>query len=159
VRGEITALLFGLTGAEVSAIATLRVRRTNGSQAPVRIEGARPKGQGWILRIDGVEDREGAEELRGAAILAPSEDLPAAGPDEWWIDELVGLEVVSDRGAALGQLVDVWTMPANDVYVVRSAEGEVLLPAIEDVIVGVDLEKRTMTVHLLPGLIDGANGS
>ncbi|MGH2571120.1 MAG: ribosome maturation factor RimM [bacterium] len=159
IRGEITALLFGVTGAELSAMTTLRVRRPNGAEAPLRIEDARPKGQGWILRIDGVEDREGAEELRGAAIVAPREDLPEAQPGEWWIDDLVGLEVVSDDGEAIGRLVDVWTLPANDVYVVRSADGEVLLPAIEDVIVGVDLEKKTMTVHLLPGLIDGANGS
>jgi 16S rRNA processing protein RimM len=148
-----------VSGDELTAITTLRVRRANGAEAPVRIEGARPKGAGWILRIDGVEDREGAEELRGAAIVAPREDLPEPRPGEWWIDDLVGLEVVSDDGAALGRLVDVWTLPANDVYVVRSADREVLLPAIEDVIVGVDLEKRMMTVHLLPGLIEGANGS
>jgi 16S rRNA processing protein RimM len=157
VRGEITALLHGVTGAELAAIATLRIRRADGTEAPVRVEGARPKGAGWVLRIDGVEDREGAELLRGAVILAPRGDLPEV-PGEWWIDDLVGLEVVSDGGAALGRLVDVWKLPANDVYVVRSAAGEVLLPAIEDVIVGVDLERGTMTVHLLPGLIDGAGG-
>jgi 16S rRNA processing protein RimM len=159
LRGEITALLHGVSGEELAAIATLRMRRADGSEVQVRVESGRPKGSGWILRIDGVEDREGAELLRGAVILAPPGDLPEAAPGEWWIDDLVGLEVVSDDGARLGRLVEVWTMPANDVYVVRSAEGEVLLPAIEEVIVGVDLEKGTMTVHLLPGLCDGVGGT
>jgi len=154
IRGEITALLRGLSGAELAAIETLRIRRVGGTEGPVRVAGARPKGRGWILRLDGVRDRDAAESLRGAVILAAPSDLPEREPGEWWAEDLVGLEVVSDGGEPLGRLEEVLELPANDVYVVRSERGEVLLPAIEDVIVAVDLEANTMTVHLLPGLID-----
>ena len=65
-----------------------------------------------------------------------------------------GLEVVTDEGETLGRLEEVLELPANDVYVVRSEKGEVLLPAIDDVIVAVDLPEQRMTVHLLPGLIE-----
>jgi len=120
----------------------------------VRVIGARSKGAGWILRLDGVTDRNAAEGYRGAVIRAQASDLPELAPGEWWIDDLVGLEVVTDEGKPLGRLEEVLELPANDVYVVRSEKGEVLLPAIEDVIVAVDLEEERMTVHLLPGLIE-----
>lgn len=154
MRGEVTALLHGLTGDELAAVGTLRVRRPDGSESPVRVTGARAKGAGWILRLAGVDDRDEAEALRGAAILAPRADLPEPAPGEWWIDDLVGLEVVSDEGDTLGRLEEVLRLPANDVYVVRSDRGEILLPAIDDVIVAVDLGAGRMTVHLLPGLIE-----
>ena len=156
VRGEITALLRGVSGGELAAIETLRIRRADGTEAPVRVAGGRPRGEGWILRLEGVGDRNEAERYRGSVILAPPESLPEPPPGEWWADDLVGLEVVSDRGEPLGRLVEVMSLPANDVYVVRSGDREVLLPATDEVIVGVDLEAGRMTVHLLPGLIEEA---
>ncbi len=154
IRGEITALLRGVSGDELVAIETLRIRRSDETEAPVRVIRGRPKGTGWILQLDCAGDRSGAEALRGAVILAPRSDLPELEAGEWWVDDLVGLDVVSDEGESLGRLDEVLELPANDVYVVRSDRGEVLLPAIEDVIVEVDLEKKRMTVHLLPGLIE-----
>jgi 16S rRNA processing protein RimM len=157
IRGEITARLRGVTVDELAAISSLRVRGADDSEAPVRVSGGRPRSAGWILRIDGVNDRDEAEAFRGAVILAPRQELPAPEPGEWWVDDLIGLEVVSDDGEPLGRLTEVLKLPANDVFVVRSDVREVLLPAIDDVILAVDLEEKKMTVHLLPGLIEEAD--
>ena len=66
--------------------------------------------------------------------------------------QIVGLQVVTEDGERLGEIVDVYLLPANDVYVVKQGEREVLLPAIEDVVKKIDLDKSTMTVARVEGL-------
>ncbi len=74
---------------------------------------------------------------------------------EYYIGDLIGMEVASDEGEALGILDDVIETGANDVYSVKSKKyGNILIPAIEQCIINVDIEEKRMTVHLLKGLID-----
>ena len=76
-------------------------------------------------------------------------------PDENFIVDLIGLTVMTDEGEKLGVMQDVLQTGANDVYVVKTTAGkEVLLPAIKDCILNVDLEKGEMLVHVLDGLLD-----
>ncbi len=156
VRGEVTARLAGLERDELESLPRLELRTASGERRPVRIRALRAKRGGWILALEGLEDRNAAEELRGAVLLAPREDLPEASADEWYVSDLVGLAVASDDGRELGKLEEVLRLPAHDVYVVRGARGEILLPAIADVVLSVDVEAGRMTVHLLPGLADEA---
>lgn len=154
VRGEVTARLAGLEPAELAGLRRLALRTAAGEERPVRIRRLRPKQGGWIVALEGLTDRGAAEELRGAVLLAPREDLPEPGADEWYVSDLVGLTVTTDDGRELGRLEEVLKLPAHDVYVVRGSWGEILLPAIADVVIAVDGEARRMTVHLLPGLAD-----
>ena len=74
--------------------------------------------------------------------------------DEYFIADLIGMMVKEEDGAILGTVSDVLQTGANDVYVVALADGgEVLLPAIKDCILSVDMEKREMQVHVLDGLL------
>ena len=76
-------------------------------------------------------------------------------PDEYFITDLIGLEVRTEDGEILGTMKDVLETGANDVYVVQMKDGkELLLPAIGDCILNVDLEQGVMTVHILDGLMD-----
>jgi 16S rRNA processing protein RimM len=109
-----------------------------------------------LLKLAGVDDRSAAEELRGALLQVPIEaavELPA-GSYYWY--QLIGLRVVDEAGRELGELVEVLPTGSNDVYVVRGQFGEILLPAIKDVVREVDLAGGRLRVHLLPGLLDGA---
>lgn len=75
--------------------------------------------------------------------------------NENFICDLVGLSVVTDEGMELGSLKDVLQTGANDVYIVTNAQGrEILIPAIKQCILKVDLEEKKVTVHLLEGLLD-----
>ena len=68
---------------------------------------------------------------------------------------MIGLKVMTDEGEKLGELADVIQTGANDVYAVKTKEGrEVLLPAIADCVLNVNLEENTMTVHVMDGLLD-----
>lgn len=74
--------------------------------------------------------------------------------DEYYIADLIGMDVVLEDGSKFGTLKDVMETGANDVYVVEDAKGEeILLPAIRECILDVDVEKNVMTIHLMKGLI------
>jgi 16S rRNA processing protein RimM len=74
--------------------------------------------------------------------------LPPAAPDEFYWYQLVGLEVISSDGRKLGTIEDILETGSNDVYVVRQGDEEILIPAIHQVVLEVDLQQRFMTVDL-----------
>jgi 16S rRNA processing protein RimM len=74
--------------------------------------------------------------------------LPPTDPNEFYWYQLIGLEVVNSEGERLGILEEIIETGSNDVYVVRRGEEEILIPAIEDVVREVDLQRRLMTVDL-----------
>ena len=87
-------------------------------------------------------------------ILGSLTSLNAKEEDEYYIADLIGMDVVLEDGSKFGTLKDVMETGANDVYVVEDAKGEeILLPAIRECILDVDVEKNVMTIHLMKGLI------
>ena len=114
-----------------------------------------PKGFPCVV-FAGYEDATAASALRGTLIEIDDADLPDLGQDEYYVHDLVGLEVVTTEGERLGRLAEVLRTGANDVYIVRrKGERDLLLPAIGDVIGEVDLDGGRMVVQLLPGLLGG----
>jgi 16S rRNA processing protein RimM len=116
----------------------------------------RPHGRQFLLLLDGVTDRQAAEIHRDSPIHLSGEGLPALPQGTYYHWDVLGLEVVSEDGEPLGRVREILKTGANDVYVVRGPTGgEILLPAIESVVLKIDLEAQRMTVHLLPGLREG----
>ena len=108
-----------------------------------------------ILKFKGLDNINDVEMWRQKDLLITRGQAVKLSPDENFIVDLIGLAVVTDEGENLGELKDVLQTGANDVYIVKTAAGkEVLLPAIKDCILNVDLEKGEMLVHVLPGLLD-----
>ena len=121
---------------------------------PVTIRTQRPVDGGLLLSFEEFPDRNALEHLRNAPLFSRVQDSPPLPPGRYYRHQLMGLSVVSDAGEELGTLTQVLETGANDVYVVRSQRyGEVLLPAIREVILEVDLANKRMQVHLLPGLL------
>lgn len=154
IRGEVAVRLSGFDAETVVSFTGLSLLRPDGTERKTRVLGVRPKKDGWIARLEGLEDRTDAENWRGSLVIAPRESLPEAGEDEWYVADLVGLSVVTEDGDALGTLEEVLGLPANDVFVVRGPRGEILLPVIDDVVRSVDRDAGTVTVNLLPGLLE-----
>lgn len=111
-----------------------------------------------LLKLVGCDDRNAADELRGLLVQIPIEDAVPLEEGEYYLYQLIGVWVETEDGEGLGQVVDVIETGANDVYVVRGPRGEVLLPAIEDVVLELDLESKRMVVHLLAGLLPEGQG-
>ena len=107
-----------------------------------------------ILKFKGVDNINDIEKYKGRDLCIPREEGQELEEDEYYIADLLGMSVVLEDGQEFGTLKDVMETGANDVYIIDSAEhGEVLLPAIKECILDVDLEKNVMTIHLMKGLI------
>ncbi len=106
-----------------------------------------------LLKLAGCDDRDQAEELRGFLVQIPFEEAVPLEEGEYYYFQLPGLRVETEEGELLGLVVEVIDTGANDVYVVRGPGGDLLLPAIDDVILNLDLQARRMTVRLLPGTL------
>ena len=107
-----------------------------------------------LLKLGGCDDRNGAEELRGQLVQIPTEEAVPLEEGEYYDFQLIGVKVEAESGESLGQVVEVLKTGANDVYIVRGPWGEVLLPAVKDVVLKLDMEARQMVVNLLPGLLE-----
>ncbi|MBQ1190011.1 MAG: 16S rRNA processing protein RimM [Lachnospiraceae bacterium] len=108
-----------------------------------------------ILKFKGFDNINDVEMWRQKDLLITRDQAVKLSPDENFIVDLIGLTVMTDEGEKLGVMKDVLQTGANDVYIVKMADGkEVLLPAIKDCILNVDLEKGEMLVHVLDGLLD-----
>jgi 16S rRNA processing protein RimM len=122
------------------------------------VEKLRRHGGALLLKLGGCDDRNAADELRGMLVQIPVEAAVPLEEGEYYHFQLIGVRVEMENGEWLGQVVEVLVTGANDVYVVRGPWGEVLLPAVDDVVLELDLELRRMVVHLLPGMLAGDKG-
>jgi 16S rRNA processing protein RimM len=106
-----------------------------------------------LVRFDEVPDRSAAESLRGTELTIPAGEARAL-EDEWsfYPHQLVGFAVTDESGAPLGSMTRVDESPGADLWVVGAGNGEVLVPAVRDIVVAVDLEKKTIVLRPPDGL-------
>lgn len=108
-----------------------------------------------ILKFKGYNNINDVEILKGKDLLISRDQAVPLGPNENFIADLIGLDVITDEGEDFGVLTDVLVTGANDVYIVKTHEGkEVLFPAIPSCILDVNLEEHKVLVHILDGLLD-----
>ena len=108
-----------------------------------------------ILKFKGIDNINDIEMYKGKDLLVTWEDAVPLEEGEYFIADLLDLDVYSDEDEKIGVLYDVMQTGANDVYVVKTEEGkEILLPAIDECILDIDLEENRMTVHIMEGLLD-----
>ena len=120
---------------------------------PVIIRDLQPHKARFLLSIEGCVECKTAERWRGEVVHIRFDDAGPLTEDVYYYWQILDLQVVTSEGESLGTVVQILETGANDVYVVRDQNGaELLLPAIEEVILEVDLESSQMVVKLLPGL-------
>ena len=118
-----------------------------------KIQNARYMKNMAVLKLEGVDDRNMAESLRNKELLLAKEDLWEQPEDTYFIDDLVGCNVVSEDGDSVGTLKNIISRPAQDLYEIERADGSTfLLPAVKEFIKNVDLDNKTITIHLINGL-------
>lgn len=120
----------------------------------LEIEGVKFFKQFATLKFKGYDNINDIEKYKGKSLLIERKDAVKLEKDEYFIADLLGVRVENEDGSFGGVLKDVLTTGANDVYVVEADDGkEVLIPAIRDCILSVDLAAGQMKVHLLEGLL------
>ena len=107
-----------------------------------------------ILKFKGIDNINDIEKYRGKSLMIDREDAVDLDEDEYFIAEMIGMKVCTEDGSEFGTLKDVMETGANDVYIIDSLEhGEVLIPAIRECILDVDMDEERMTIHLMEGLV------
>lgn len=133
----------------------LEVERARpGLPTRLTVREAHAHGRGWILRVEEVSDRTFAEQYAGAWLALPRGQLPELGEDEYFLHDLVGLEVVDEELGPIGKVEDVYDVPGGPLLAVRVEGRERLLPFRSETVAEVDLEAGTVRTRLPVGLLE-----
>ncbi|MDO5589497.1 MAG: ribosome maturation factor RimM [Lachnospiraceae bacterium] len=153
VRGEVK--VFPTTD-DVNRFKKLKqvILDTGRETRPLEIQSVKFFKQFVILKFKGIDNINDIEKYKKCPLYVTREHAVPLEEDEYFIADMIGMEVITDDGNPFGVLKDVIETGANDVYVIDSKEhGEVLVPAIKECILHVDIEEMKMQIHLMDGLI------
>lgn len=128
---------------------------TGKEQITLEIEGVKFFKQFVILKFKGIDNINDVEKYRQKSLYVTRKNAVRLKKDEYFIADLIGLKVLDEEEKEIGRLEDVMETGANDVYVIRMSDGkELLLPAIKQCVLAVDMEAGFLKVHILEGLLD-----
>ena len=119
------------------------------------VTGVRTQKNMVVLRLAQIMDRTAAEKLRGTEVFVTEDDLPELPEGQYYVRDLIGMQVVTDAGEALGEVSDVIQNTAQDLFEVKMADGrKVLIPKVDAFVLDIDAQQRRITVHVQEGLLD-----
>ena len=121
----------------------------------VPIESVRYHQEVVLLKLEGYPTRTEAELLRGELLQVPKSEAVPLEEGEYFLYQLIGVEVYTELGKYLGRLTEILETGANNVFVVEGEESQYLLPDIPDVVREVDIDNGRLVIHPMPGLIAG----
>jgi 16S rRNA processing protein RimM len=108
-----------------------------------------------LMKFAGFDSDTSVAKLRGEIVQIPADQAAKLKKNQFYHHQIIGLKAVTATGEALGTVEQILETGANDVYLVRTPDGkEILLPAIKSVIKHIDLDAKTITVELIPGLVE-----
>jgi len=154
IRGQLRVIPFAGDASSISNLEKVALKSPAGELEEFPVVSAKAHGKRVLLTLKPFDNINQVLHLVGREIYAERGALPELPEDEFYWTDLIGLTVVSEDGDTLGELVEIIETGANDVYVVRKDGREVLIPALADVVLAVDLAGGRMTVSLPEGLLD-----
>ncbi|HEY1694578.1 MAG TPA: ribosome maturation factor RimM [Polyangiaceae bacterium] len=154
VRGELRLRLFNSDSDLLLELDEVLVRFADGEEQEVSVDGARRANDAILMKLHSVDDRDRADELRGARVCGRRADFPALEPGEFYACDVEGARVVVEGGEELGRVTELRSYPTTDVLVVPAKDGGRAweVPLVEAVVKGVDLEAGTVTLATLEGV-------
>lgn len=121
---------------------------------PRKLERFRTQKNMLVIKFEGVETREAAEELRNREVFVTRDDLPELEEGEYYLRDLIGMKVFQ-KDNLIGEVADVITNTSQDILKVMTVEGaEALIPGVEPILQSIDTDKKIITVDLPEGLLD-----
>ena len=154
IRGALRVRPHGGGTTSLAAGREITLRR-GGHDTMHTITRASAHGRGQLLvDLDGVRDRGAAEALAGSDVLVPTGTLPAPGANEFYYHEIPGFRVETVDGRMIGEITDTMHTGATDVWIVRTATREHMIPVVRDVVATIDRARRRVLITPIPGLLD-----
>lgn len=152
LKGRMKATSYVERGEELASLRKVLIAKENKEPGDYAVRKIIPRRAFFFLELETVDTVESAEALIGSRVLVPESERPELPGGEYYWRDLLGLRVITEEGRFLGHIESIFPTGSNDVYVCCGGEREILLPAISDVILNIDLEKKEMVVRLLEGL-------
>jgi len=133
----------------------LLITRGNQVVKEVTVESYRTHKNNLLVKFVGIDSIEEAEKLKNLQIKIDSENIGELEENEYYFHEIIGCEVFDENGKSLGEISEILTPGANDVWVIKTQNGkEILIPYIEDVVKKIDVENKKIDIEVMEGLID-----
>jgi 16S rRNA processing protein RimM len=154
IRGEIK--IQPLTG-DVKRFALLKsvwVGRKEETAVQIEIVSVRVDAGQASISLNGIENIDAAEQLRDQYLFVQKEEIIRLRKGSYFIDDVIGCEVVTEENKMVGEMTGLLSLPAQDVWVVWTGEKEILIPAVKEIVKQVDIRNKRITIHALEGLID-----
>ncbi len=143
VKGELK--VYPLAPQEVfQNLKKVYLKRVGGDYVPFRVERVKEHGQLFVLKFKGYDSIDAIEQFKGAHLFLPQKQLPKREEDEFYAYELVGMEVVTDRGRKLGRVKRVEDFGVYDMLVLE--DERIMVPFVGDIVLSVSREKGLITV-------------
>lgn len=153
LKGHVKVYSYAESIDTYNRVSRLYVQKRGGPEA-LRIETARQQNKTLLLKFEERDRIEDVEDLIGSTLYMPKKDLPPLEEGEYYWYELIGMKVRTDLGKQLGTLREILNTGSNDVYIVRQGSRELLIPALNEVILEVDVTGKQMVIHPMEGLLD-----
>ncbi|MBK7085157.1 MAG: 16S rRNA processing protein RimM [Flavobacteriales bacterium] len=152
--GDLTLQLQGIEADELNGTGSLFVD-IEGQMVPFFYTAIQEKGRtGTLIKFEEIDDPQAASVLVGREIFAPPGHYADASDESWDPDEMIGVVVKDEEHGELGEVIGIEGTDDNPIMVVLHGEHEVLIPLVDEMVLDMDLEQRTMTIRTPEGLID-----
>lgn len=123
--------------------------------ASVRYQEHAKKGTLVLLKLDEVDDRTAADQLRGAQVFSTVDELPELEEGQLFLHDLVGLRVEREDGSLVGKVTDMMRLPAHDAFVIsREGKPDAVVPDVDEFVVSLDMEQRVLRIAPIEGLLE-----
>ena len=133
----------------------LLITRGNQLIREVIVESYRNHKNFLLVKFEGIDSVEEAEKLKNLQIKIDSDEVGELEENEFYFHEIIGCQVFDENDRNLGEIIDILTPGANDVWVIKGEEGkEILIPYIEDVVKKIDITSKKVNIEVMEGLID-----
>jgi 16S rRNA processing protein RimM len=154
VEGWCKLQLLTDSAARLKKLSAVFVGRTPESALPMQVTEVKTGGNVPLVKFEGIDDRDASDRMRGSLLFVEKKDRVKPKKGRYYLDELIGADVVDQHGVAVGKIVDVYKFIAPDYWVVRTATHDVMLPAVKEFVKSVDIAAKKVVIEVIEGLLD-----
>jgi len=154
IKGQLRVAVYSGEFETILSLASLMLKGPDGRMETFQVAAVAVHGKKLILSLKEYDNINQSLPLVGHEVYVERDQLPVLSEGEFYWFDLLGLRVETDHGEVLGELVDIIATGSNDVYVVKDGKREYLIPALEDIVLDVNLDAGIMKVSPPEGLLD-----
>jgi 16S rRNA processing protein RimM len=154
VRGELRLLPYAFPCSTLQKGVTVSLVGKEGEERQFTVTGVRTHAPFLLVRLQGIDSLEQAQELRDSVLSVETKALPLLQDGEFYYYQVIGLDVVTSAGDSIGKIVHVFFSGGHDVWVVRRGKTEHMIPVTDEIVRAIDLAEQRAVIEPMPGLLD-----